>query len=399
MVRILERWSRKQVDVAARGFVDGSQDIPSGHFLQQIEANTQEAEATLRERSESRLRKLEGRAETLSHFETQARERWEFIQDRNQLQHSQVLVPLFLLVLACLALIAEATLLAPVFDMFGVADPTAQFLVALAYGFTSVVILHLVLAAEEIDSPVKSPLQITSAVLLLVLVLLGVLRAQELAFAARITGNPLGEFLSGHPILSQVVIAAFSVLFPLCGAFAFHHGASQLRHWWQFRRARRCAQALKSKWDKTRKQVESARNRLEQNVAALHSQREECKASYLHHWEFGTKCGAKKGSCWFVWAKVAAAALGVLVVMRGLLPLTGVRVDWESALLTASFVAVLAAVYFYRNWEHPKPAELLRRANIEFRDGGQKASRANLGPEEFKNCGATAFAPARSEGG
>lgn len=359
-------------DVAAMGALHGSQGVPPAPFLQEIDANSAKAQALLREQVEQELRPLEGQANTLAYLEPQAREDWETQRQRHQSDPPQFLPALLFLFLAGVAEIADTLLLAPTLDMLGVPDPQMQIYLALGYMLAATGLLHLAIDARRKDNSTKWLLWPISAVLLILLLIFGKMRADELAFAAGVSGNPLARFLHEHPKLSEAVISLFSMLFPVVGALGLNHAITHLRNWFHFRKARARAERLKRQLEDTNKQVEAEKNRIEQQQEAICQRGEEWKASYLNHWHLGNERGVKKAPLWMVWVKALGVALLVFLLTYAGFRVFSAESPWMIAVGAGMAAGLLSGAAFYHRREHPTPEELLDRVNLQFRDGDSK---------------------------
>jgi hypothetical protein len=58
------------------------------------------------------------------------------------------------------------------------------------------------------------------------------------AFAASLNQNPLGDFLSGHPILSSIFFVFITLATPVIAATATHYGSHRIQNWWEWKTAK-----------------------------------------------------------------------------------------------------------------------------------------------------------------
>ncbi|MHB8502251.1 MAG: hypothetical protein ACYDHE_15080 [Candidatus Acidiferrales bacterium] len=361
----------KVVDLATLAFYAGANGVECDEGLAQIEADhAQDAKQLEAERS-AEIGLLEATQATLLHLQPQAEEQWVQLRELHKDDAPRVFVPLIIGIVGVAIAAAEASILAPTFDMLSVKDPTFQFVAALALTLGCATWMHLALEASRKPIPLGRLLRYSAGLPLLALVVLGIWRAQALAFAAIHGRSALAPFLAQSSSLTSLVTSLLTIVFPVASAFAIHCAFHHAEQWWEFREARKVAQRLKTELDLVTKQTESAKKKLAADVEVIWHESEEWQAQYKHYWQLGDENGAKKGPVWPVWVKSTAVALGVLSVglILSLLGLTGAVVGGGVGGIATGLAA---AAHFYHRWEHPTPEQFLRNANTRFKDNGAR---------------------------
>jgi hypothetical protein len=366
--RSMDRQTRV-VDLAALAFYAGANRVECGEGLSQIEADHAKGAKALEAERTAEIGSLEARQTTLSHLQPQAEEQWIQLRERHKEDPPRVLVPLIIGAVGVGIAAAEASVLAPAFDMLSVKDPTFQFIAALALTLGCATWMHLALEAGRKPIPLSRLLRYSAGLPLLALVVFGIWRAQALAFVAIHGRSALAPFLAQSSGLTSLATSLLTIVFPVASAFAIHHAFHHAEQWWEFRKARTVAERLKTALDSVSKQTESAKKKLAHDLEVIWHENEEWQAQYKHYWQLGHENGAKKGPVWSVWVKSAAVALAVMSVglLLSLFGLPGAAVGGGIAGIAAGLAT---AAHFYHRWEHPTPEQFLRNANTRFTDYG-----------------------------
>jgi hypothetical protein len=208
------------------------------------------------------------------------------------------------------------------------------------------------------------------------LAILGTMRARQLAFAANLTGNPLGEFLNEHTYLGGALFLFFTLFFPIAAALGLEKGLEGLSVWWACRRARKASAKLSAATSHARKTLEGETEQLEQKVTQLKANADEWKSAYRTHHDLGREVGANRPPRWTVWVKGAVCGIVTFVLLAviaaSVFPQESV-LGFAASFLIAVAASMVATVWLYRRWEHPSAAQYLRQANLRFRDAGSRA--------------------------
>ena len=360
----------KIVDLTALAFDAGINGVGCDEGLAQIEADHAQDAKQLEAERTAEIGLLEARQATLLHLQPQAEEQWIRLRELHKDDAPRLFVPLIIGAVGVAIAAAEAGVLAPTFDMLSVKDPTFQFVAALALTLGCATWMHLALEAGRKPIPLGRLLRYSAGLPLLALVVLGIWRAQALAFAAIHGRSALAPFLTQSSSLTSFVTSLLTIVFPVASAFAIHCAFHHAQQWWEFRKARSVAQRLKTALDLVTKQTESAKKKLAADLEVIWHESEEWQAQYKHYWQLGDVNGAKKGPVWPVWVKSAAVALGVISVGLVLFFLLGLPGAAVSGGLAGIAAGLAAAAHFYHRWEHPTPEQLLKNVNTRFTDNG-----------------------------
>ena len=362
----------KVVDLAALAVYAGGNGVDCAEGLAQIDANHSQLAHKLEASRTGEIGSLEAQQTTLAHLEPQAQERWRQLRDRHKQDPPRFLAPLAVGLVAVGIAVAEASLLAPILDMIRVTDPVLQLVLAGAITLSAASVSHVAFEARRNESSSNRLLLCVAGGFLLILVAVGIWRAEALTFAATHSRSALGAFLAEWPGLTALVTCLLTVMLPLASALGFDHAAHHIRQWWHFRKARRTAERLKTALDSVTKQVESAKEKLAHDLEVIQQQNEEWKAQYRHYWQLGRENGARKGPVWPVWVKTAAVVLGVMLLCGLALSALGVPGAILGGGIAGIAAGLAAAAHFYHQWEHPTPEQYLRNVNTRFTDTGAR---------------------------
>lgn len=279
------------------------------------------------------------------------------------LVYRKVVLPAMIVITGFLALLAEARMLAPSFDMFSIADPVAQGVVGLAFALVAAIIFHFVLEclySAETSSAKKIVAYTVGGFAVIWLVFFGIVRARQAVFAAQMGENPLARFLESLPFLTTIVFASATLIFPVAAGVAITYGIQGFRKWLDFFRAERNYRKTLSRLVETEKIIASERNLLAHALDELTAEEKQLRHTYLVHHDRGATMGARRTPFWMVHAKAIAAA--ALVFGVGLL--VGLSVPSLLALSLATGIATW--LYAYRARIHPTPAQYFRQRNVVF---------------------------------
>jgi CBS domain containing-hemolysin-like protein len=120
------------------------------------------------------------------------------------------------------------------------------------------------------------------------------------------------------------------------------------------------------------KQHEGKEQELQEQLEQLDAQAKAWQEAYSTFHALGAIVGAKRRPRWTVWAKAAVVALLVLVLavcLAAFVPGLLTPLAFMLCGLLALGAWLLAAVHFYRKWEHPTAVEYLRLADLRFCEG------------------------------
>ena len=192
----------------------------------------------------------------------------------------------------------------------------------------------------------------------------GILRGMQVAFAAKVMQNPLGDFLSEHPVVSAVFYIFITLAAPLMIAAATHYSFHHLRDWWEWKTGNSQMNRLIRLRVSAQKGLESEKERLVHGLKEIAHECTEWKATYRLNHERGGKHGAIQEPYWIVPLKATLAMLATLGVLAVLgawfwlpLPVLGI-IDWA--------VWIAAFLYFRRQWHSPSPEEFFELEHVSF---------------------------------
>ncbi len=200
-------------------------------------------------------------------------------------------------ILALFALISEALLLAPAMDILNVTNEIAQLFTAFGLAAVAGLTFHFVwesFISEAFPKIWKVTIRVVAAMLAFGLIVWGILRGYQVAFAASLNQNPLGDFLSGHPILSSIFFVFITLATPVIAATATHYGAHRIQNWWEWKTAKVKFEALSKRRAAAVKELEAQEKALQLGLKALDEERKQWKSVYSLHHERGGKHGAKQ---------------------------------------------------------------------------------------------------------
>jgi hypothetical protein len=191
------------------------------------------------------------------------------------------------------------------------------------------------------------------------LVLWGVFRGYQVGFAAGLSQNPLGDFLSGHPFLASCFYVFVTLGIPVVAATASHFSASRLHTWWEWKTAKSRAENLTREKAEVANQLKSESECLAQLLKASDEKRKQHLASYRQHYQRGKLCGAKQEPFWTVPLKATVAAAVTLAVLPFVLAFHFLAflppIAWAGAFL-----------YFWRRWHNPTASEYFDLEKVRF---------------------------------
>jgi len=341
------------------GFSHGSQDNPADDALLQIDAEFNERKAKI-VRDSSHVRKsLEADIEHLGKILPEVESRWEAVKARLGEEPPPAVFAAVLLLISILAVAAEAVMLAPSLDFFGIANPTAQLVFASSLGAVSTVALHYFLESLEgkFSPAMRWFIRIAALGLIIGLVFFGLVRGEQSAVAAQLSDNPIYQFFSAHPLLVGIVFIFVTIAFPVTAALASTHAVHTMQDFYRFKRAQQEHRAVPMRLFQAKKQLQAEEESLVAQQNEVDESRKKARHDFLVHHALGQQIGAKQMPLWMVWLKAALAALIALLVSfaHPLCP------------LIVAIVFIAAWIYYYRVRVHPTPSQIRAHANIGFR--------------------------------
>lgn len=362
--------------VECDGFYDGAHGTPLATGLEEIEGKFDEKKANLQKDAVTSQKRLEAEQQYLDATGPAIERRIRAVEEKNGEQAPAIVLPACVIPIALLATISEALLLAPAMDILNVTTEVTQLFCALGLAAISGLTFHFSwesFSSETLSRISKMTIRIVAAMLAAGLIIWGILRGLQIAFAASLNQNPLGDFLSGHPILSSMFFVFITLATPVIAARATHYGTHQLQAWWEWKTAKKQFDELSKRRAAVVKELEAQEKTLLLGLKALAEEHRQWKSIYSLHHERGRKHGAKQEPYWLVLAKATAAALLALLL-----------VGWLIYFLSPFFIVVLLVVwwasflYYRRQWRTPSRAEFFGLEHVQFAVPAKDAAHADL---------------------
>jgi len=273
-------------------------------------------------------------------------------------------MPTFMVIIGLFAMFAEAEMLSPFTDLFGIANPIGQRLAAFAIGCACANILHLTiesLSPGRFEAYKQTLLRVLGVFCIVGLVWAGIARGQQAAFGATLSGSPLADFIGKNTVLAMIVYTFFTVALPVAGAVAINFGTKAAREWREYLLAKRDVAQLTAIAAKAPKELESEEQRLRHELNTLEAAKQEWQKSYIVQHQRGAAIGAAQTPKWMIWVKAGFVALVAL-----LLSLPAIKMPFIPIVIALT-AYVGAWIYFHKAWAPPKPHQLYAQQNVEFR--------------------------------
>lgn len=384
-ILIFDTEHRQAREVEYRGFFQGAQGVSPENGKAEIEASFERRTNETKQQSLLRKKKLEGHCEFLTSQAATVIETWRSIQAAIRPEDLKVAMPIVVAILAAAAIATEVELLAPSLDLLDIADPTMQLIGAFGLAALASVVLHLAWDTTESNTQTTSwrvtwrVLGVMSAV---ALVLWGILRGYQVAFAADVNGNQLGTFLAGHTVLASVFYVFITLGAPVVAAGALSYASRHLRDWYRYRRAERHNNKVTRELSHTKKQIEAETEWLKHEITRLEHERREQVHAFLEEHERGQKNGARQSPAQLVHVKATLSLVLTLLFCWWMFALSPFSFLFPAAAYVAAFL------YFRHQRIHPTPAEFydLERVHfVERTDDAEAADQFLPGPISLKN--------------
>lgn len=350
--------------VECDGFYDGAHGTPLETGIEEIEGKFEEKKANLQRDAVTNQKRLEAEIQHLDEVGPAVERKVKAVEERNGEQQLSIVLPVCVVLLAVLAIISEALLLAPAMDILNVTNEIAQLFTAFGIAAVAGLTFHFVwesFVSEAFPNIWKVTVRVVAAMLAFGLIVWGILRGYQVAFAASLNQNPLGDFLSGHPILSSIFFVFITLATPVIAATATHYGAHRIQAWWEWKTAKAKFEALSKRRASAVKELEALEKALQLGLKALDEERKQWKSVYSLHHDRGAKHGAKQEPYWIVIAKATFAALFALLAA-----------GWFIFFISPFFVLFpvvawwAAFLYYRRQWRTPSRIEFFDLEHVQF---------------------------------
>jgi hypothetical protein len=262
---------------------------------------------------------------------------------------------------AFFALILDTLFLAPTMDILNIADPAFQFLAAAGMAALCTAYFELT-GLLYIGAGRSWPKRLTAisvgTIGIMSLTVWGLLRGYQLRFAAALAGNPLGQFLSEHPLLASVFYIFITLATPIIGATALLYGWQEVSRAQTWRKVRDRFEKLRTAEIQLTRDVQTEQENLDNFDQRKQAQCLEWRAIFAQFYERGQRNGACRETRWSVLRKsllggLCAAPLGFV------LPLV-----WLPALMAIPGLGLF--VYFNHRRHYPSHERYLAQENTHF---------------------------------
>lgn len=350
----------------AQAFYDGAHHLTQDSGLAQLDAQFCKESSELQGASIKRQKTIEADIKHLEEMQPEYQRDYEVLRAKLGDESPQLVVPLLIALSGAGALIGEAIMLAPSLDAIGIANPVAQLAAALSLAAFTATIFHL--AFETVLTNRWSFMfRIIWRVLgiwgLISMTAWGVMRGYQVAFAADISENPLGQFLRGHPLLASIFYVFVTLGAPLAAAGALTYSASHIREAVQYYKAKNKAMYVSRHLPILTKSLESERESLKHGLKAIDEKGKQWKGAYSLFHERGQKRGALKPPFWTVVLKASLFAILALIVVSFLVLAHPLFLLFPIAVFIAAFL------YFRHERNHPTPSQFFSHENVNFWNG------------------------------
>lgn len=363
-----DRSKGKSYRLESRAFYLGAHDIDPEPVMQEIDAKMVQDSAEEREALLRKVREFEAKKERVRRERPEAEAVWTRLRKElgdvpRPFSHAILMV-----VFASFALAIDTLFLAPSMDILNVAYPALQFLAAAGmaalctawFEFSGVIYLR---AGENIAQRV---IAITAAGIgACCLIAWGLLRGYQLKFAAGLAGNPLGDFLAQHPLLTSIFYIFVTLGTPIIGAVALLNAWNEASRATLWRNVRKHFEELRAAEVEFARKVQSAAEELAHFDQRKEASCREWKAIFNQFYARGREIGARKETLAAVVRKsgIGGAVAAVPVVsLVFLLPFT-----FAPALLAVPVaVGIGLFTYFNHRRHHPDHDRYLAQEATRF---------------------------------
>jgi Skp family chaperone for outer membrane proteins len=362
--------------VECDGFYDGAHGTPLETGIEEIDGKFEEKKANLQKDAVTNQKRLEAEIQHLDEIGPAVERKIKSVEEKNGDEALTVVFPVVVVILALVALISESLLLAPAMDILNVTNEVAQLLTAFGLAAVAGLTFHFVwesFTSDAFPKIWKVTIRTVAAMLAFGLIIWGVLRGYQVAFSASLNQNPLGDFLSGHPILSSIFFVFITLATPVIAATATHYGAHRIQRWREWKTAKAEFKQLSKRRSAATKELEAQEKSLQLGLKALAEEGRQWKSAYSVHHQRGQLHGAKQEAYWIVIAKATFAALVALLAA-----------GWFIFFISPFFflfpvVAWWAAfLHFRRQWRAPSRVEFFDLEHVQFLTPAKDAHAADV---------------------
>jgi hypothetical protein len=359
--RNLHQGKLKPRQLEALAFYLGAHDIDPAPVQDEIEARFAQEASEEKQEPLRALHALEAKREQVRKAKPEAEALWLRIRKELGETPPSYFQPILMACCAIFALTLDTIFLAPTMDILNIADPVLQFLAAAGFAALCTICFELTalyyIAAKD-SWPKRRAAIAAGGVVFVCLAGWGLLRGYQLRFAAVLAGNPLGQFLTEHPVLAPVFYIFITLLTPIIGAAALLYGWPEVSRARTWRRVRERFETLRSAELQLAREVQAETENLDQFDKRKQAQCLEWRAIFAQFYERGKRNGACKETRWSVLRKSMLGGL-CAAPLAFVLPLA-----WLPAL--AAILGLGVFVYFNHRRHHPSHERYLAQENTHF---------------------------------
>lgn len=363
------------------GFYQGAHGVAMEPGLVEIKAYNDRRSAELKQKSVHREKDLEAKLDHLRMIAPHLERLWEAVQARVSDRVPHFILPFLVAGVGILAIWAEAILLAPAMDVLNVSKRSEQLVAALGLAAVSALVYHFCWTSftdERMRRVWRLACRVVGVLVTAGLICWGVLRGYQVAYAAGIAGNPLGEFLARHFCLSSIFFTFITVAMPVVAAAAAHFAGIELHDAWEWRTTKWEVERLSRDRTLLTKRLEAERGALVHALAGLCEQSRTWCASFEQHYQRGREQGSVQEPYWTVPLRATWVTL-VVALFAG----------WLFLILSPLFsvmipmVWIAAFLYFRREWQSPGPVTFFHLGRVRFAATARDADDAHRRPASW----------------
>jgi hypothetical protein len=358
------RTKGKPRSLEALAFYLGAHKIDPDTVAAEIEAGFDADVAREQQKVLAHLRTLEANVEEVRRRLPEAESVWERVKSELGDTPPPAAEAVAMSVLALFALALDAIFIAPSMDLMNVTDEAWQFVAGAGLAVLCTLFFHMtgsVLVARKSTRLMKSIAGMVGACGILSLVVWGLLRGYQLGFSAMLAGNPLGQFLATHPVLTSIFYTFVTLATPLVGAAASIHAWRSVRVAREWRRAHDAWETLRAQEVQLAKQIQKAEDELAHLETLADAHRREWNAVLAQFYHRGMKHGARQETLISVIRKSAFAGLctAPVFLFAAVVPVV--------TLVTCPVVAGIGAFAWLNHRRiHPSHERYLKQENTQF---------------------------------
>lgn len=352
---------RDTTRVEAEAFYQGAHGVEIKACLDEIQAKFDKQGAQLNQQSIERQKKFEAVLNHVKELWTPLEKLRAAVRERIGDRLPPFLLPLLMAMGAFFIGIAEVILLAPALDVLNVTEYPAQVFSAIGIVLIGGLSYHFAwesLSSDKFTRLWRWIIRLVAVLVTAALTCWGTLRGMQVAFAAKAGENPLGDFLSAHPVASAVFYIFITLAAPVMIAAATHYSFHHLRDWWEWKTVNARVDRLIKLRASAQKELESEKERLVYGLKEIAHECAAWRATYRLNHERGGKHGAIQEPYWVVPLRATLTMLAVMAVLFWL-PLRVLGII-DSAVWIGAFL------YFRKQWRSPTPDEFFELEHVSF---------------------------------